>query len=173
VKAHRRRISTESIELALEQVVRARTSGTKASIKPVFVIKVLKELIDRRREERLIFDEVKELFDDDELVTVAEESDVEIVVREVESLSELGVSSWESSDEKNEKRVEKEVDGVPLDDSDVTHSVRRRPVLRPSRRRTVGMHESCWQDGTAARHAVIFTLVVIIALTLFPILMVL
>lgn len=173
MKAHRRRISTESIELALEQVIRALTSGTKASINPAFIIKLLKELIDRRHEEQLIFEEVKELFDGSELVTVAEESDVEIVVREVEDLSELGVSSWESGDERCEKKVENEVDGEPLDDSDVTHSVQRRPVLRSNHRWTIGMHESRWRDGSAAGHAIIFTLVVIIALTLFPILMVL
>ena len=175
MKTRKRRISTESIEFALEQVIQARTSGIKASIRPTFVIKLLKELIARRHEERLIANEAKALFSDYELVAVAEESGVEIVVREVQSLSELGVSSWESGDKsKNDTVTKKEVvKERALDDSDVVHTSQRRPVLKSKHRRSIRMHESRWKNGSAARHAVIFTLIVVIALTLFPILMVL
>jgi len=147
------RISTDSIELALEQLIRTRTAKTKASIKPVFVIEALKELIDRRREEAAVFAEVEELFNDD---------DCEIVVEEVVSLSELGNSSWPSGPNLEEVEWKKPEE---LDDSDVTHEVLQRPVLRTKRRSGVMGSSGKWQDGYTTRRIIVFTLTIVIALT--------
>lgn len=154
-----RRISTDSIELALEQLVRTRTSGTKASIKPLFVMEVLKELINYRREEALILEEVDELFCGGDLLTVDE----------VETLSELGNSSYASDYDlhKIEWGLPEDINELEaLDESDVTHEVHQRPVLRTkhSSSKVMGI-ESRWDDGSSTKRVVILSLLVVIIFT--------
>lgn len=156
------RISTDSLESALEQIIRVRTAGGKASIKPVFVAELLKELIDRRTEDEELFHEIEEAFGED-LAT-----QTRIVVDEVTSLSQLGTSSfdlekaeWKLPEEINPPEEEEE----ELDDSDVTYEVHHRPVLR-SKGKHSGMHvRGRWQDGGNTRRAVIYVLLTVIALT--------
>lgn len=162
------RISTDSIELALEQLIRTRTSGTKASIKPLFVIEVLKELIDRRHEESVLYAEFEELFMDDDFYLSPGE-DRNIVVEEVMSLSQLGTSSCDSSS--NLEKIEWKAP-EPLDESDVTYEVLQRPVLRAKRRSGVMRAGNRWHDGYTTRRVIIFTLLTIIVLTFIPVFLV-
>lgn len=167
------RISTDSIELALEQLIRTRTAGTKASIKPVFVIETLKELLYWRAKDRSLCSEVDRLFGDD-LILVESVYDRPLRVIEVESLSELGASScpssldlnkveWKTPEEQEAAQATEEPED--LDDSDVTHEVLQRPVLRTNRRSGAMRARSLWQDGYTTRHVVIFALIAVIALT--------
>lgn len=57
------RISTNALERALEQLIQARTAGVRASIKPSFVSAIIKELLDYRKEEELILEEVEDLIE--------------------------------------------------------------------------------------------------------------
>ena len=165
-----RRIDTDSIELALEQLVRSRTSGTRASIKPLFVMEVLKELIHWRREERSLRSEVDSLFSDD-LILMDSTSDKPLRVVEVESLSELGNSSRSGCDLREvEWKLPEEInEPEELDESDVVHEVRHRPILRSKRSGSV-MTQGRWNDGHTTRRVIIFGLLAVIGLTLISIL---
>ena len=159
------RISTNSIETALEQLVRTRTSGTKASIKPLFVMEVLKELLDYRREEALILEEVDELFCGGDL----------LIVDEVGTLSELGNSSYASEHDlhKIEWELPEDINELEaLDESDVTHKVHQRPILRNkhSSSRTTVM-ASRWDDGSPTRRVIVLVLLGVIILTFGPLLL--
>jgi len=169
-----RRISTDSIELALEQLVRSRTSGTKASIKPLFVMEVLKELIHWRREERSLRSEVDSLFSDD-LILMDSTSDKPLRVVEVGSLSELGNSSRSGCDLREvEWKLPEEInEPEALDESDVVHEVRRRPILRTKHSSTSSMGvQSRWNDGSSTRRVIILVLIVVIILTIGPLLLI-
>lgn len=155
-----RRISTQSLESALDQIIRVQTAGGRAVIKPVFVASLLKELIDRRYEEQEIFAEVEELFGDDELGPLTPDSDPLIQVDEVMSLDDLGTSSWTSgSDLDRVERPETEEDELLYDEPYV-------PVLKSKRRPSNGMHvRGRWSDGDTTRKLIIFTLLAVIALS--------
>jgi len=177
-KRTKRRINTESIEMALDQIIRAKTSGTRASIKPEFVARVLKELIDYRREEKQLAAEVEEILGDDaDGYIIRIEDEPKLRVDEVMSLSELGNSSWESGSDlyniewKRQSDVElseeetEEEPAAELDDSDVVHEVQQRPILRTSHNSSSGMRAAArWDDGSSSRRRIIFALLMVIAL---------
>ena len=154
-----RKINTASLEDALEQIIRIQTAGGKASIKPRFVAGIIKELIDRRKEEELIFAEVEDLFGS-ELAMYTK-----IVVDEVTNLSQLGTSSFDL--EKAEWRVPEGPEEPPeLDESDVIHDVQHKPVLRSKRSSSSGaVMRGRWDDGGKTKRMVVYALLAVIALT--------
>lgn len=167
-KRRLRRIRTDSLETALDQIIRAKTAGARASIRPGFVARVLKELLDRRREERELISEVNEIFADDGIM-ITDDPEPKIEVEEVQSLSELGNSSWESGSDL--EKIEWKKPDTPdtpdeLDESNVIHETHHRPILRANRRIGSGMHiHGRWQDETTTRQVVIYALLIIIVLT--------
>jgi hypothetical protein len=153
-----RKIKTSSLEDALDQIIRVQTSGGKASIRPAFVAGVLKELIDRRKEDEVIFAEVEEIFGA-ELA-----AGTRLVVDEVKSLSQLGTSSFDL--EKAEWRLPKETEPSPeLDESDVTYEVPHKPVLRTKHSSSSVMVHGRWEDGSSTRKLIIYVLLTVILLT--------
>lgn len=177
-RRNKRRINTESIETALDQIIRANTSGAKASIKPEFVVRVLKELIDYRNEEKQLAAEVEEIYGDNaDDYSIRIEDEPKLRAEEVMSLSELGNSSWESGS--NLYKIEWKRQGVvklPVekpddesaadqDDSNVIHEVRQRSSLRTNRKSSSGLRAARrWNDGSSTRRMIIFTLLIIILL---------
>ena len=161
-----RSISTDSIETALEQLVRTRTAGIKASIKPIFVIEVLKELLHWRREDRSLRSEVNSLFSD-ELILMDNASDKPLRVVEIGSLSELGNSSHAGFDlRKAEWKLPTEAEPPPeLDESDVTYETHHKPILRTKHSSGSGMVHGRWEDGSSTRKSIIYVLLTVIALT--------
>lgn len=178
------RISTEALEHAVDQLIRARITRSKASIKPRFVAAVLTELLDRRREEELILLEVEDLFGKDgELdseyglldvpsdpgITIPEEPKLHLMVDEVMSLDDLGRSSWDSS-----KDID-EIDGIEeIDDDEFEPQIAQRSKRRSKHRQRLAASDTHrrakWHQSTAGQVTVICMLLAIIALTFGPLL---
>jgi hypothetical protein len=147
---------------------------TKASIKPRFVLAIIKELIERRREEEEILVEVDEIFGDQIDAFFGEEKPrPKIVVDEVMSLSELGVSSWDSSRDIDEISGIEEIPDDELEEEVDEPEIRPRAPQRTKlseRGRKPPPHskmhvEDRWQERGRARSIIVVALLVVIALT--------
>jgi hypothetical protein len=90
------KISTNDLEGALDQIIRAKISGQKASISPTFIASTIKELIDRRNEDEENCRDIERLFFENEPLLKGKPV---TVVEEVSTLSELGNTSWTTADE--------------------------------------------------------------------------
>jgi len=158
----RTKISTDSLEVALDQIVRSRASGVKASINTQFIASILKELIDYRNAEKGLRDEVEVLFygkpDPEPL----------IMVEEVQTLSELGNTSWSSGSKDAPSPDSPEEEDQALNEESLLHRRKPRPILRSRRSLLVssGMHQARWGDGSDSRRFIIIALLIVIAVTL-------
>jgi len=159
-----RRISTNSLETALTQIIRARTAGIKASIKPAFVSQILKELIDRRRDDKLLMAEVEQILGDN-MDIAAEESGSKLTVDEVMSLSELGNSSWASGSDlaqiqwQSKEELKEELKEEPEEPDDIRYEDRFAPPISKHPKHVL-IHTNRWDDGSdAARRIIIFAIV--------------
>jgi len=154
----RKKISTESIETALEQIVKARTSKTKASINTQFVAAALKELINYRRSEQDLKDEVEVVFFGDERRIPS------IVADEVKTLSELGNTSWTSTESKGSGQ-ESTIDLTSTADLDALEALDTPKPSRSSKRPVLvrsGVHDR-WADDSSNRKVLTICLLIVIA----------
>jgi hypothetical protein len=172
-KRSARRISTRSLENALDQILRARKSGTKASVKATFVARAFKELIRYRREEKRLLREVDQILSEDvSCVHLASDSiHVEglpkIVVDEVTSLSQLGDSSWESGTDLRDIEWKLPADQDDLEDDEdeddedeLDYASKTKSALTGGR---TGLRtRSRWNDNSSTRRFIIYALLAVI-----------